>query len=159
MDLLISTVPPLSWLSSQRDDTPETQGFCRGSKGEKMCLADAPCIWSSQVRTSLFLKVGKQGAILDCLQFAKSSLHILVLGQCFLAPWEKMLLEGWGWAGVVSVGLLESGDISDLLQVPNALIVILLWEGTMVAIRFQMGLVFFSIQSLYCFVVGLRLLA
>lgn len=69
-----------------------------------------------------------------------------------------MLLEGWAGGGV-SDGLLESGDISALLQVPNALIVILLWEGTMVAIRFQMALFFFSIQSLYCFVVGLGLLA
>lgn len=58
----------------------------------------------------------------------------------------------WG----LSSGLLEPGDISALLQVPDALVVILLWAS--VAIGFHGGLVFLSVQSLYCFIVRLHLL-
>lgn len=72
---------------------------------------------------------------------------------CPLVP-EWLVLGCWG----LSCGLLEPGDISALLQVPNALIVILLWEGAMVAIGPQGGLFIFPAQRLDGLVVGLGLL-
>lgn len=49
--------------------------------------------------------------------------------------------------------LLEPGDVSALLQVPNALIVVLL--GDKVAIDLQRDLLVLSVQSLYGFIVRL----
>lgn len=72
---------------------------------------------------------------------------------CLLVPAGLVL----GCQGL-SCGLLESGDVSALLQVPNALIVILLWEGAMVAIGPQRGLFVLSAQRLDGLVVGLGLL-
>lgn len=70
-----------------------------------------------------------------------------------LVPYQMVL----GSQGLTSE-FLEPGDISALLQVPNALVVILLWTGAEVATCLQDGLFILSAQSLDCLVVGLRIL-
>lgn len=73
------------------------------------------------------------------------------------AAHEAEGIAPWSPVPDLLLGLLEPGDIPALLQVPNALVVILLWEGAAQATGLQGGLLILSAQSLDGLVVGLEL--
>lgn len=85
--------------------------------------------------------------------------HMQCGWHCFLCSATALALPAGPMLAGLSSGLLEPGDVSALLQVPDALVVILLWEKAVVAVGLRGSLLFLSVQSLYCFVIWFGLLA
>ena len=97
-----------------------------------------------RVRTSLFPTLASSPHVFHCLQIPRAAYEVGV-DTAFCLPKKKcpqQLIECH--LGLPS-GRLEPGDIPALLQVPNALIVILLWEKAALAVGLWGGLFFLSV--------------
>lgn len=96
------------------------------------------------VRTSLFPAPGNSLHVFSCRRVTGAACREgVAVASC--PPQKKCSqLAGIRCAGLSS-RLLEPGDIAALLQVPNALIVILFWEKATLAIGLWGGLVFLSV--------------
>lgn len=117
-------------------------------EGSVLGCASAPAsrgtLGGSQVRTSLFPTPGNSLHIFHCRRITRAAhkwgLIPLLVSHRRNAPSRPVVC-----CVGLSSGLLEPGDISALLQVPNALIVILFWEKATLAVGLCGGLFFLSV--------------
>ena len=106
------------------------------------------CAWvcqcpGSRVPTAFLPKLRSSSGISNRLPFPKAAYEVWLTS--LLVFCSSTGFAGWSFASWVLSRLLEPGDVSALLQVPDALIVILFWAKAMVTVGLRGRLLFLSV--------------